>query len=75
MERGDRDRSALAGETAEEPLGAGQALRRYVWFVALALGAGIASGVVMMGAAGRLAMRLLAVTAGAEAQGRITEAE
>ena len=52
-----------------------EVIRRYVWYVALALGAGIISGLVMMGAGGRLAMRILAVTAGAEAQGRITEAD
>jgi hypothetical protein len=40
-------------ESTEEPLAFGEALRRYVWFVALALGAGIVSGIVMMGAAGR----------------------
>jgi hypothetical protein len=64
-----------SSETGGESLAAGEALRRYVWFLTLALGAGIVSGIVMMGAAGRLAMRLLAVTAGDEAQGRITEAQ
>jgi hypothetical protein len=64
-----------AGESQGGPLPVGEALRRYVWYVALALGAGIVSGIVMIGAGGRLAMRLLAATAGEAAQGRITEAE
>ncbi|MGH2735794.1 MAG: hypothetical protein ACRDKZ_09460 [Actinomycetota bacterium] len=52
-----------------------EVIRRYIWYVALALGAGILSGIVMIGAGGRLAMRILAATAGDEAQGRITEAD
>ncbi len=49
--------------------------KRYVWYVSLALTGGVLAGVTVMGAGGRLAMRLLAVTAGDDAQGRITEAE
>lgn len=64
-----------AGESPQVPLPVGEAVRRYVWYVALALGAGIVSGIVMIGAGGRLAMRLLAATAGEAAQGRITEAD
>ncbi|XGX77297.1 hypothetical protein LQK93_00066 [Terrabacter sp. BE26] len=45
-----------------------------VWFVAVALLSGLAVGVFVVGPAGRLAMRLLAVTS-PDAQGRITEAE
>jgi hypothetical protein len=56
-------------------LGAGEVARRYVWYVALTLLAGVAAGVTVVGGGGRLAMRLLAVTAGDAAQGRITEAE
>jgi hypothetical protein len=39
------------------------------------VGSGAAAGILAAGAGGRLVMRLLAVTAGADAQGRITEAE
>jgi hypothetical protein len=49
--------------------------RRYVWWCSLLLAGGITAGVTVMGAGGRLAMRLLAVTSPAEAQGRITEAD
>lgn len=49
--------------------------RRYVWGVVVAVVAGLGAGVLAAGAGGRLAMRLLAVTAGDAAQGRITEAE
>lgn len=52
-----------------------EVLKRYLWFLTIAVGAGIVSGLVMIGAGGRLAMRLLAATAGDGAQGRITEAE
>jgi hypothetical protein len=49
--------------------------QRYVWNVAAAVGSGIGAGLLMAGAGGRLVMRLLAVTAGDGAQGRITEAD
>ncbi len=49
--------------------------RRFVFYVAVALASGVVTGVSVIGAGGRLAMRLLAVTAGADAQGRVTEAE
>ena len=48
---------------------------RYIWAVTVAVAAGLASGVLLVGPAGRLAMRLLAATAGDGAQGKITEAE
>lgn len=57
------------------PLAPGEAFRRYLWYVTIALVSGIVAGVVMIGAGGRLAMRLLAITAGEAAQGRITEAD
>jgi hypothetical protein len=41
----------------------------------VALISGAAAGILAAGAGGRLVMRLLAVTAGADAQGQITEAE
>ena len=49
--------------------------RRYLWYLTVALISGAAAGILAAGAGGRLAMRLLAVTAGADAQGQITEAE
>jgi hypothetical protein len=58
-----------------DPPPVGLVVRRYLWYVAVAMGAGAAAGILAAGAGGRLVMRLLAVTAGAEAQGRITEAE
>ena len=58
-----------------EPPPVGQVVRRYLWDLNLAVIAGIGAGVVAAGAGGRLVMRLLAVTAGDGAQGRITEAD
>lgn len=52
----------------------GEVARRFVWYASLTLTAGVLAGVTVIGAGGRLAMRLLAVTAGDDAQGRITEA-
>jgi len=49
--------------------------RRYLWFLTVAVVSGVGSGVLIAGAGGRLAMRLLAATAGDAAQGRLTEAE
>lgn len=48
---------------------------RYLWYVTVAVVSGIGSGLLIAGAGGRLAMRLLAATAGSAAQGRETEAE
>ena len=56
-------------------LSAEETARRFAWYAALALAAGVIAGVLVIGAGGRLAMRLLAVTAGDAAQGRITEAD
>jgi hypothetical protein len=53
----------------------GLVVRRYLWSVNLAVIAGVVAGVLAAGAGGRLVMRLLAVTAGEAAQGRITEAD
>jgi hypothetical protein len=53
----------------------GLVVRRYLWYLALAISAGVGAGILAAGAGGRLAMRLLAVTAGPDAQGRITEAD
>jgi hypothetical protein len=57
-----------------DPPAVGLVVRRYLWAVNLAVVAGIGAGIMAAGAGGRLVMRLLAVTAGDEAQGRITEA-
>jgi hypothetical protein len=51
-----------------------EAARRFLWYATVGITAGVSSGIVMFGAGGRLAMRLLAVTAGPAAQGRLTEA-
>jgi len=48
---------------------------RYLWYVTVAVVSGIGSGLLIAGAGGRLAMRLLAASAGDVAQGRETEAE
>jgi hypothetical protein len=64
---------ALAG-AAERPT-VGQVLRRYLWYATVALTVGVAAGIVAAGAGGRLVMRLLAVTAGPDAQGLVTEAD
>ena len=50
-------------------------LLRSLWWIALGCSAGLASGILVVGAGGRLAMRLLAVTGGAEVQGLRTEAD
>jgi hypothetical protein len=62
------------GAGPDDPPPVGLVLRRFVWNVNLALAAGVGAGVMAAGAGGRLVMRLLAVTAGDDAQGRITEA-
>jgi hypothetical protein len=50
-------------------------VRRYLWYLAVALLSGAGAGLLAAGAGGRLVMRLLAVTAGADAQGQVTEAQ
>jgi hypothetical protein len=61
-----------ADQTRRPP---GLVLRCYLWYLTVAVTAGLAAGILAAGAGGRLVMRLLAVTAGADAQGRITEAD
>jgi hypothetical protein len=63
-----------AGPTGLPP-SMGQVARRYLWYLDVAVAAGVGAGILAAGAGGRLIMRLLAVTAGPAAQGRITEAE
>jgi hypothetical protein len=53
--------------------GVGSALRALVWLLGVATVSGLLVGVLVVGPAGRLAMRLLAATS-PEAQGRITDA-
>ena len=60
---------------SEEPLSPGAVSSRYLWSVTVAVVSGIGSGLLIAGAGGRLAMRLLAATAGDAAQGRLTEAD
>jgi hypothetical protein len=49
--------------------------KRFLWYLDLLVLSGLASGLVAAGAGGRMVMRLLAVTAGNQAQGRLTEAQ
>jgi hypothetical protein len=51
------------------------AAQRYFWNLTVAVTAGVGAGLLVAGTGGRLVMRLLAVTAGDQAQGRRTEAE
>lgn len=57
------------------PPGTKTSAQRFLWHLNLAVVSGVASGLVAAGAGGRLVMRLLAVTAGDQAQGRVTEAD
>jgi len=66
-------RPAAARPTEPPPVSL--VVRRYLWYLAVAVASGAGAGILAAGAGGRLVMRLLAVTAGAGAQGRITEAE
>jgi len=73
--------SAGASGQAARPTGplvgplVGLVVRRYLWYLTVAVIAGVGAGVLAAGAGGRLVMRLLAVTAGTAAQGQITEAD
>ena len=51
----------------------GWAARKYVWHLMVAVVSGAIAGLLVAGAGGRLAMRLLAETAGEAAAGRATE--
>lgn len=59
----------------DPPVGRAERLVRWVWWVQLLLLTAVTTGVLVVGAGGRLAMRLLAATAGDTAQRRITEAD
>ena len=65
----------FAAPPVEPAPSAAEVARRFVWYAAMMLLAGVTVGILVIGAGGRLAMRLLAVTAGEAAQGRITEAD
>ena len=54
---------------------ASERLRRALWFAGVFSYAAVVSGLLVLGPGGRLVMRLLAVTAGDDSQGRVTEAE
>jgi hypothetical protein len=62
-----------AGPTDRPPVGL--VVRRYLWYLTVAVASGVGVGLLAAGAGGRLVMRLLAVTAGPDAQGRVTEAD
>lgn len=53
----------------------GMVASRYLWNLTVGVVSGFGAGILVAGAGGRLAMRLLAVTAGDAAQGRETEAD
>jgi len=66
---------AVEAAPAVEPVTFGGQARRAFWYLDLTIIGGAVAGILALGPGGRLAMRLLAVTAGDDAQGRITEAE
>jgi hypothetical protein len=57
------------------PPSVGERVRRAVWWIAVHHLAALATAFVVVGPGARLVMRLLAVTAGDDAQGRVTEAD
>jgi hypothetical protein len=63
-----------AADPADRPP-VGLVVRGYLWYLTVAVGSGVGAGLLAAGAGGRLVMRLLAVTAGPTAQGRVTEAD
>lgn len=62
-------------DAADRDVPPSERLRRTLWYACVFVYAAIAGGLLVLGPGGRLVMRLLAVTAGDEAQGRRTEAE
>ena len=61
--------------TKSESTSTGERALRALWYTDVHLVAALATGLLVVGPGGRLVMRLLAVTAGEAAQGRITEAD
>jgi len=68
--RTDQSRAKTVGEMSGR-----QALLRFLRIIAIGVGAGAVSGVLVLGCGGRLVMRILAATSGDRAQGLFTEAE
>ena len=64
-----------AGDRGDVDVGPPERLRRALWFAALYAYAAVVGGLLVLGPGGRLVMRLLAVTAEEQAQGRRTEAD
>jgi hypothetical protein len=64
----------LPAWVADEQAGRGAALRALVWLLNVALLTGLLVGALVVGPAGRLAMRLLAATSSEASQGRLTDA-
>lgn len=64
-----------AGTTDSAVLSPAEVARRFAGWLNVAVVSGIGAGLLVAGAGGRLVMRLLAVTAGASAQGATTEAD
>ena len=60
---------------ADDDVPPGERLRRALWYAGVFVWAAIGGGLLVLGPGGRLVMRLLAVTADEQAQGRRTEAE
>ena len=69
-----RPRTSAPGPTASRVSRHLDGLRLYAWWASMLLVVGTVSGLLVTGAGGRLAMRLLAVTS-PEATGRLTEAQ
>lgn len=66
--------SSFASPEREVDAGPAARLRRALWWIELTLATVLFSGLFVVGAGGRLAMRLLGALAGDPAQGRLTEA-
>jgi len=62
-------------DDADDDLGWKERLRRTAWYIVVHVGAALGSGLLVVGPGGRLVMRLLAVTSGDDAQGKLTEAK
>lgn len=56
-------------------LAVAERVRRFLWHLDVLVISAVVAGLLVIGPGGRLVMRLLAVTAGDDAQGRVTEAE
>lgn len=63
------------GGTPFPPPPDGDRVAVYLWYLATAVASGVAAGITIAGAGGRLAMRLVAATSPESAQGVETEAE